>query len=112
SLLHGLSKLPASRLPLSRPTRALPELLELFRPSRYRLSQTDDYPEFAYLARNAAQRFRQMNLSQSATKEFRELIVALDDWANALEPQPRKRSRRQRQRSSDTHNFSSDRNVP
>ena len=86
SLLHVLGELPMSRLSVEMMVwRALGEL---FQPSRYRPSQTDDYPEFAHLACNAAQHLRQMNPSQSATKEFRELLVALDDWANALEPQP------------------------
>jgi hypothetical protein len=85
SVLNVLNELPISRLPDKGYT--LSRLCRMFQPLQYRPTQTDDYPEFAHLARNAAQHFRQMNPPQSAAKEFGELLAALDAWANALAPQ-------------------------
>jgi hypothetical protein len=86
SCLQILSELPTSKLPTD--IYILECLCALFQPPRYRPSQTADYPEFAYLAHDVANCFRQMNVPQDAHEKFSELLTALDDWANALESRP------------------------
>jgi len=109
ALLGLLGGFPQSKLPENKFTWHASG--ELFQPSGYRPSDTATYSEFAQLARNAARHLRTLPIPQGSPEEPRALVAALEEWANALAPQPRSPSR-PRRRPRDSHNASENRNAP